>query len=236
MGWFESEKYPNALVGDEPLDLVGRFLEEFRAAYLDGPERMPTVADLEASLAIVLGAVGGKWFEDLEGRQVVKLKLQTKRAAKHQTWTIGDIFAIPLTAGDFVFGRYIYDKGPEGGMIEVYGDVRECPVFDTEVLEYELMGPPLWVSPTALFETGDFPILRHDPDYEPEGLDKLEVLGGPPHDYKIMRLDGSGVRRFDPKQWLRWKDRTLGLRGTEGVIHAVERWMGRRDDDDELIG
>jgi hypothetical protein len=235
MGWFETEKFPDALIGDDPLDITGRFLEDFRDAYLDGPGRLPTVAELEATLAIVIGNVGGRWFEELDGKRVVKLALKTQKAPKRQDYAVGDIFAIPLTAGDYVFGRYIYHRPKEGGLIEIYGDIRDAPVFDDEVLEYELMGPPLWVSGHSIFEAGEFPILRHDPDYEPEGLDELEFLGGPPHDYKITRLDRTFVRRFDPAEWLEWKDRTFSLRNAYHVLEAVERWIGRRDDDGELI-
>jgi len=235
MGWFESEQSPDTLIGDEPLDLAGRFLEEFRDAYLDGPGRLPTVAELEATLAMVIGKVGGRWFEELDGKQVVKLKLETKKAPKRQEFAVGDIFAIPLSAGDYVFGRYIYDQAERGGLIEIYGDVREAPVFDAEVLEYELMGPPLWVSGPAVFENGEFPILRHEPDYEPEGIDELEFLGGPPHDYKIMDIDRNVVRRFNPKDWDAWKDRTFMLRNAQNVLHTVEGWLGRRDESGELI-
>lgn len=235
MGWFNTENFHGALVGDDPLDITGRFLEDFRDAYLDGPGRLPTVAELEATLAIVIGKVGGRWFEELDGKRVVKLALKTQKAPRRQAYAVGDIFAVPLTAGDYVFGRYIYDRPKEGGLIEIYGDIRDAPVFDDEVLEYELMGPPLWVSPSATLESGDFPILRNDPDYEPEGLDKLELVDGPPHDYKIVRLDGTVVRRFDEAKWDEWKDRFFDIRTAENVRRAVERWIGRRDADGNLL-
>lgn len=229
MGWFETEDFPGALLGDEPLDLTGRFLEDLRAAYLDGPGRLPTVAELEATLAMVLGNVGARWFEELDGRRVVKIAIQAKPAPKRQSFAVGDVFAIPLAAGDFAFGRYIYEKPKEGGLIEIYGEVREAPVIDPQVLESKPLGHPLWVSGPALFEGGAFPILRKGPEFEAEGLDELELLGGPPHDYKIIRLDGTVVRKFDPNQhdWDEWKDRTLALRHADSVRTIVERWLGR---------
>jgi hypothetical protein len=226
MGWFETED--EALVGDEGLDLTGRFLEDLRAAYLDGPGRLPTLAELEATLTIVLGNVGGRWFEELDGHRVVKLALKTKQAATRQTYDVGDIFAIPLTAGDHAFGRYIYDRPKEGGLIEVYSELRDGPVFDPGVLEARRLGHPLWVSAPAVFEGGEFPILRKDPMFRATGIDKLEMLGGPPHDYKITRLDRTFVRRFDPKQWDEWKYRGFVLRNADNVRAVVEDWLGRK--------
>lgn len=229
MGWFETDEFPEALIGDEPLDLAGQFLEQLRDAYMDGPGRQPTLAEFEATLAIVLGTVGARWFEELDGKRVVKLAIKTKKAPKRQEYAVGDIFAIPLSAGDYAFGRYIYDRPKEGGLIEVYGDLRESPVFDAGVLEYELMGPPLWISPSATLESGDFPILRHDPEFEPEGLDELEMLGGPPHDRRIEGLDGTFVRPLEDDEWDEWKDRSYTIRTAENVRTTVERWLGRRD-------
>lgn len=223
MGWFESEQFPNALVGDDALDLTGRYLEQLRDAYLDGPGRLPTLAEFEATLAVVLGSVGARWFEELDGKQVTKLQIKSKAAPKRQPYAIGDVFAIRLRAGDYAFGRYIYERPKEGGLIEVFGDLRESPVFDAEVLDYELMGPPLWVSATACLESGAFPILRHDPDFEPEALSELEMLGGPPHAYQIERLDGTVLRPLHPAEWEQWKDRGYVVRTLENVRSTVKR-------------
>lgn len=227
MGWFESEKFPNALIGDDALDLTGRYLEQLREAYLDGPGRQPTLAELEATLAVVLGSVGARWFEELDGKQVTKLQIKSKAAPKRQPYAVGDVFAIPLSAGDYAFGRYIYERPKEGGLIEVFGELRESPVFDAEVLEYELMGPPLWISATSCLESGAFPILRSDPSFEAEGLDQIEMLGGPPHAYQIERLDGTALRPLDPADWDAWKERGYILRTPDNVRRAVEGWIGR---------
>jgi hypothetical protein len=193
------------------------------------------VAELEATLAIVIGNVGGRWIEELDGKRVVKLTLKTKKAPKRQDYAVGDIFTIPLTTGGYAFGRYVYDRPKEGGLIEIYRELRDAPVLDEGVLASGLLGPPQWVSPAVILESGEFPILRKDPGYEPKGLDELEFLGGPPHDYKITRLDGTFIRAFDESEWDQWKDRSFGMGTPEGLCRTVGRWLGRRDENGNLI-
>lgn len=231
MGWFETEAFPDCLIGDDALDLTGAYLDELLAAYLDGVERKPTLAEFEATLVTVIGRVGGRWFSELDGQQLVKLAAKTKKAAKRQACAVGDIFAIPLRAGDFAFGRYIHDEPKSGGLIEVFAGVRPRPVLDAELLASGRMGTPLFVSGSATIENGDFPVLRREPDFRPEGLDALEFLdGSPSNGYSVVRFDRRVIRPFegDYEQLKQWGDRTLNMiRTSDNVIEAVERWLGR---------
>ncbi|NVB38828.1 hypothetical protein G6O69_13385 [Pseudenhygromyxa sp. WMMC2535] len=231
MGWFESARFPDVVLGDDPLDLTGQFLEDFRDAYLAAEGRQPTVAELEATLVTVIGSFGGRWFEELDGRQLTKLTLRTKKAPKHQPHAIGDVFAIPLEAGDYAFGRYIYEEPGAGGLMEVFAQTRDAPLIDEGVLSGARLGHPIWFNSLTTLENRDFPILRSDPNFEPEGLDDLEMIAGAPGIRKIVRLDRSVVREFDEvaerESWPIWRERSFSLRNSGHVTRLVERWLGR---------
>ena len=231
MAWFELPHAPGLVLGDEPLDLAGHFLERFRDAYLEAEGRLPTVAELEATFVTVIGSLGGRWFEELDGRELTKLTLRSKKAPKRQLNAVGDIFAIPLSAGDYAFGRYIYHEVGAGGLMELFSQTRDTPLIDAELLAAGRLGHPIWFSPVMTLEDRAFAILRHDPDFEAEGLDELEMLAGAPGIRTIVRLDRTFIRKFDEEaeraDWPYWHERRFIVRDSGHVIRLVERWLGR---------
>jgi len=236
MGWFESELFPNCEIGDQPLDHAVMFLDALRDAYVEDHGRKPTLAELQATLCLAIGRLGGRWIDELDGKMVVSMALKTKSAPKRQEFGVGDIFVIPLTAGDFSFCRFLYDGKERGGLIEVFAEVLDRPAFRDTVVESGRLGAPLWISKAGALESGEFPRLRSDPGFEPEGLEALEFLGGPPHAYKVMRIDGTVLRPLGAKEFETWKGCDFVLRVAHNVLYDVERRLGRRNADGTLSG
>lgn len=236
MTWHESEHFRGCMLNEHVLDVTARYLDELHEAYEDGQARGPTVDELEAALVTVMSKFGSRWFVELDGRRVTKLKLKSKPAPSSQEFTVGDVFTIPLHAGDFAFGRLLHvdEGGRGGGAIEVFETIHPRPVAEDAVLSSGRLLAPIWINTERCLASNKFTVVRSQPkdkgEYEAPDLGEIEFLVGSPARWYAEKLDGT--RRVIPvDETPAWDERTRMARNPADVAFMIERRLGRRRHD-----
>lgn len=123
MGWWTLNiDDQELLLGDAPLDLISEALEQVALEYSEKSGRKPTLDELLFTIKVVLRAGLDNHVSNGDSIQLVDLSAKTKRRPKSQPYRVGDIFAIPLHKGQYVFGRILSDilKDKMGMLVGIY--------------------------------------------------------------------------------------------------------------------
>jgi hypothetical protein len=183
MGWWEHD---SALIGDDALDATYHFLMELRDLYSEDLDRRPTAEELAVLLTVCLQAnASDKVFADFEERRVTAVTIKTAKRPKRQKYSVGDVFAIPLGAESYAFGR-IMELSKQGDIVEIFQHTDTYPKFSPEVIESGRLFHPICVSGYELFADWQWQVLASDPEYVPDDLDSLRFVYGGPGDLKLV--------------------------------------------------
>jgi Immunity protein 26 len=163
MGWWQDDWDGKRIeLGDEPIDLVHDLLRAFARSYTEDRGRAPESREFLASLFSAMQTTGRDLFSDLQERELTAIKLALKSAPKTRKFVMGDYFAIPLSSGEFAYGR-ILGKDGAGSVIEVYRfrTRNQLPVgqLKTQAKDSLLQ---THVNGLLSFRSGRWPILGHD--------------------------------------------------------------------------
>src|SRR5687767_1304509 len=114
MGWWKEDRLT---LGDEPFDICQCALQQMIGKYEHHVGRPPTLQEVLVYIRHALNTAGADAMPDLETSEVQSINIKSRKTPKHQTYGVGDYFAIPL-GGQFAYGRYVHDGG--GGLVEIY--------------------------------------------------------------------------------------------------------------------
>lgn len=236
MGWWgEESKQGELLLGDEPLDMAGKFLVKLARNYKQDAERKPTPAEIVRTLEIALDAVWDDVCGGVEGKELAALSFRLKKRPVYKKVHAGDYFAVPLADGGFGYGRVIEILPKHWGLFEFFDlysqellpfeEVRKAPVLTTRLCDTDGMSL-----------RRDWPVLGHVPidPPPPEHKDfhkRFDELFGP---YKGTTSIGT-VRERELEAWLvqnpRWlEEMSRRPTGVERVLNMLAEVRQRYGD------
>lgn len=121
MGWWTLKQAGQELLqGDIPYDIVGDALEQIAQEYQKEWKRKPTLSEIVHTIETVLSVGAENFLTDAEEIEIAHLAVKTRRRRKSQPFQVGDFFAIPLTSGQYAFGRILSDFSDMGMLICIY--------------------------------------------------------------------------------------------------------------------
>jgi hypothetical protein len=230
MGWWQ-DRYEGKKVdmGDESIDLIHELLRAFAGPYQSDLGRKPLTQEFLASLSGALQTTGRDLFGDLEDREVVSVRLTTRKAPKTQKYAIGDYFVVPLATKEFAYGRII-GHDAAGDVIEVYRDKTKTPwSFPQLQRRPQAILLQTHVHGLLAFRARRWPILGHAPLAKDHPMPAFR-LG----DWQINQ--GTQTRTASTKEVLRmepcvcWNPETVEARITSDhpeVWPELEEWQCR---------
>jgi hypothetical protein len=232
MGWFESSKGSGLILGDEPLDITHRYLRELATLYQQGCRRKPTLAEVVALLESGLKFSGSDCVGDLEERAVVQVVVKTRKKPRDQRYQVGDIFAVPVTRDLFAFGRYMYDGGTGGMLVEVFRTVASARGFSRSVIESgRLFGPVVaGGSVDRALKSWRWTVVANDPSYTISRDDlETEFASPAPHGrgWCASRFQSNEWREIDDKQAKLMEDGAI--RGADYIERRIRKDLGLRE-------
>lgn len=125
MGWWETEVSEKKLIiGDEPLDLAHDLLSKITQSYQEDLDRKPLLEEVLMVVELAFRFHLDEYVSDCEDKELVAIRAKTKKRSKHQSYKVGDIFAIPLKEFGYGFGKILQASPPEIliGFFAVYSD------------------------------------------------------------------------------------------------------------------
>ena len=181
MGWWDSKDEAGVIIGDEPLDLAYKFVEDLAACYRDGtPGRSPTPAELAMALQVCLSVSSDAAFGEDNPVSVTKVSIRTTKRRKTQRYAVGDLIAFDLEDGRYAFARIMVNSKVMGLVLEVFRATSGSLLPPPNVTESGRVGP-VFAHGTGAIETWLERVVAHDPSYEPSEADKrIEMVTGSP--------------------------------------------------------
>ncbi len=108
MGWWTTEGQGEELVlGDEPLDAVLRMLRSVARTYNRACGRKPTINEIAEMIRSSLEIVADEVASGVADMEVARVTIKMRRAPKKHSFSYGDYFAVPLSQGDYGYGRVV---------------------------------------------------------------------------------------------------------------------------------
>lgn len=199
MGWWETED--GLTLGDGPLDELHRSVRDVAATYRNAVERPPTVAELQAVLALVLGSLGPDEVSGLDELAISAVTLKTKKAPAKRKYATGDVFAVPLDDGTFGFGRIVHADTYKGEVyVEFFPYRSATPLAAPDVVDLGRLGnvEKLWAG--SSFVNGRWPVLHHTPGYVAPDHDEIRFQFWQGGDrYTLLPIAGLAIGRDLPR-------------------------------------
>lgn len=131
MGWWEQEE--GVLVGDGPLDILDKALQQIADEYKEDAERNPTTKELTTTPKIAIKARQDILFGELNGMEVSDVVIKMKKIPKKQSYQIGDYIAVPLRSGGYGYAR-IMDEFGSIGMLFLLLDIYSEEILPVETV------------------------------------------------------------------------------------------------------
>lgn len=188
MGWWSAPGHNEIVVGDIPLDLVGKLLEELQALYVESLGRRPKLEEVRYLIELSLKVNGPGLFhgEDLEGH----LEDAGMGKGKAKKYSAGDVLSFKISDGLYGFARLI--KQIELGYVsEIFAETSSSPKEGLEKLK-TIKQFPVILDTFSLLEMGEgeWEVVGHlelGEDNRVEGL--RFVFGTPPYDLKSIDVN-----------------------------------------------
>lgn len=188
MGWWSAPGHNEIVVGDLPLDLVGKLLEELQALYVESLGRRPKLEEVRYLIELSLKVNGPSLFcgEDLEGH----FEGAGMGKGKAKKYSAGDVLSFKISDGLYGFARLI--KQIELGYVsEIFSETSSSPKEGLEKLK-TIKQFPVILDTFSLLEMGEgeWEVVGHlelGEDNRVEGL--RFVFGTPPYDLKSIDVN-----------------------------------------------
>lgn len=201
MGWFKDSE--GNVLGDSPLDLARRTLLEIARTYQDANGRPPTLAELQKTLAVVLGSSAGDIAQELNDLDVTGVVIKSKkRGTSKQTWATGDSFWVRLPNDTYTFGRIVVRQPPKKGeaLVEFFRHCARVPAYRPAIAGSGRIFGPVNVNGIAAFETGRWRIVDHDPAFRAPDHEAIRMFSGPGDTIQLFDADYRTVVRTMPRR------------------------------------
>lgn len=202
MGWWDSDKTPGVILGDDPLDETFRYLEGLVGLYEEHLHRRPTVEEVRCLLEVSLRTNGRLVLHDFDDRAVTAVKIDTAKKPKDQPYEAGDFFTIPLGDGKYAIARImdVYREGPPGKtrmttiLIEIFREVAKKQRHSPNIIASGRLLPPIQISTGLAFKNWRWTVVASDADYRAPKEDLAQ---------EFLRSDGYIFHAVD------WKGKVL---------------------------
>lgn len=169
MGWWEAPDNQNIVLGDDVLDMVRHFLQDFSQTYQNDLQRKPSLEELQYVLNLGFHVnVDDDILIDFEEREIKQVILKEAKRPKRQKPKPGDIFCFRYDELQFGFGRVV-SQVFIGLVVEIFDYLSNQPIFDYSKLGKWII-EPIIINGFLLFEQraeGDWRIIGNTPDYKP---------------------------------------------------------------------
>jgi hypothetical protein len=167
------------MVGDEAFDATHDFLRNLSAVYREAFGRNPTLEELIQLLEIELRVSGGEFLTDLDERRVTKITVKTERKPRDQAFASGDVFAIPIEAGTFAFGRIMIIDKQRGMLIEIFREVARSPSHRPSIPQSGRLFHPVKFADSAAFKEWRWRVVASDGSYRLSEADEALEFASP---------------------------------------------------------
>lgn len=190
MGWWSAPGHTDIIVGDIPLDLVGRLLDELQMLYVKSLGRKPTLEEVRYLINLSLKVNGPSLFfeRDSEGH----LESREMGRGKAEKYSAGDILSFKIRDGLYGFARLI--KQIELGYVsEIFSETSSSPREGLEKLK-AIKQFPVILDTFSLLEMGEgeWEVVGHSGLGENDRVGDLKfVFGTPPYDLKSIDVNGN---------------------------------------------
>jgi hypothetical protein len=188
MGWWSAPGDSEIVVGDIPLDLVGKLLEELQVLYIESLGRRPRLEEVQYLIELSLQANGpGLFFYGDSERHSEHAEMGKGKAIKYSA---GDVLAFKIDEGVYGFARLI-KKIELGYVSEIYAETSTSPKEGLAKIK-TIKKFPVILDTFSLLEMGEgewevIGRLEVDEDKRVEGL--RFVFGTPPYDLKSIDVN-----------------------------------------------
>ena len=92
------------MINDQTLDLVFNFLKTYSQYFQKNLQRKPTIEELQSILNVSFCAnIDESLFSECEERKISEVKFKITKKKRTPKYSIGDMCAIPLRRGGYVF-------------------------------------------------------------------------------------------------------------------------------------
>ncbi|GLO31806.1 hypothetical protein PPUN12996_38640 [Pseudomonas putida] len=188
MGWWSAPGHDEIVVGDIPLDLVGKLLEELQVLYIESLGRRPKLEEIRYLIELSIKVNGPSLFcgEDLKSHSedVGMGKGKTKK------YTAGDVLSFKIADGLYGFARLI--KQIELGYVsEIFAETSSSPREELGKLQ-TIKQFPVILDTFSLLEMGEgeWEVVGHLELGEDDRVEGLRfVFGTPPYDLKSIDVN-----------------------------------------------
>jgi hypothetical protein len=123
MGWSPLDEHSpsdDAVIGDDPFDLVSQCFEEVARSYMRDWRRKPSLRELIGTVQAVLEAQLQDHTSDGETAELTALTFKTRKIPKRQKYAVGDVLKAEAANGQPIYGRVFEIDPALGPLVGVY--------------------------------------------------------------------------------------------------------------------
>lgn len=172
---------------DELLDLAFHFLMDFSNIYQKEVGRKPTVEELEYSLTTSFVANANDTFlSDFKERKIESVKFKIGKRKKRMKYEVGDICAIPLQCGGYVFSRILLLDKPGWYLSEIFAYYSKDKAYHLNIEKAGNLFYPIFITPSD-YDDLNADIIHKKMEGVNFRLDELYYYYGLPGNYKLVK-------------------------------------------------
>ncbi|WP_241807117.1 Imm26 family immunity protein [Pseudomonas putida] len=189
MGWWNVPGKNELVVGDIPLDRIGKLLEELQELYLESLGRRPALGEISYMIELSLKVNGPGLFHGLEtgSDKCEDASVRKNQAIKYSS---GDILAFKIDEEVYGFARLIR-KIELGYVSEIYCETAVSPSEGLSVIN-KIKKFPVILDTFSLLEMGEgeWSVIGNAKGENDDKIDGLRfVFGTPPFDLKSIDVN-----------------------------------------------
>jgi len=142
MGWSpldEGSPSDDAVIGDEPFDLLSDCFRRIARLYKRDLNRKPSLRELVGTVQSVLEAQLQDHTSDGESAELVSLRFKTRKIPKRQKYARGDVLKAEAANGEPIYAR-VFEMHPQiGPFVGVYDSLGMPPTDLDAIIKRSLV-------------------------------------------------------------------------------------------------
>jgi hypothetical protein len=158
----ESKPSDEAVIGDEPFDLVADCFQGIADLYERDWKRKPTLRELIGTVQAVLETQLHHVTSDGETAELTSLTFKTRRIRKRQQYAEGDVLSARLASGESVYARVFEIRSGIGPLVGVY-DSRGMPHTDLDGIIQRPLAVKVFPIHCEILETREWLVIGNRP-------------------------------------------------------------------------